>query len=90
MTKPKSKTKTAVRSTKRKPKSGVRSAPTSLKTTKPGTKHSRILAMLRSPGGATIAPLWPQRNGSSNRCADFSLLSFAKSSVLISHDHGPR
>src|SRR5467141_3210828 len=58
MTKPKSKTKTAVRSTKRKPKSGVRSAPTSLKTTaKPGTKHSRIVAMLRSPGGATIAAI---------------------------------
>jgi Protein of unknown function (DUF3489) len=58
MTKPKSKTKTAVRSTKRKPKSGVRSAPTSLKTTaKPGTKHTRIIAMLRSPGGATIAAI---------------------------------
>jgi hypothetical protein len=59
MTKPKSKAKTtAVRLTKRKPKAGVRSAPTSLKiTAKPGTKHSRIVAMLRSPGGATIATI---------------------------------
>jgi hypothetical protein len=61
MTKPKSKTKAAARSTAQKTsksKSGVRSAPTSLKTTaKPDTKHTRIVAMLRSPGGATIAAI---------------------------------
>jgi hypothetical protein len=61
MTKPKSKTKAAARATApttSKPKSGVRSAPTSLKTTaKPDTKHTRIVAMLRSPGGATIAAI---------------------------------
>jgi Protein of unknown function (DUF3489) len=61
MTKPKSKTKAAARATAlktSKPKSRVRSAPTSLKTTaKPDTKHTRIVAMLRSPGGATIAAI---------------------------------
>src|ERR1700682_3728432 len=61
MTKPKSKTKAAARSTAQKTsksKSRVRSAPTSLKTTaKPDTKHTRIVAMLRSPGGATIAAI---------------------------------
>ena len=61
MTKPKSKTNAAARSISRKtskPKSRVRSTPTSLKTTaKPDTKHTRIVAMLRSPGGATIAAI---------------------------------
>src|SRR6266403_1352294 len=61
MSKPKSKTRAAARSTSQKtskPKSRVRSAPTSLKTTaKPDTKHTRIVAMLRSPGGATIAAI---------------------------------
>jgi hypothetical protein len=61
MTKPKSKTKAAARATApttSKPKSRVRSAPTSLKTrAKPDTKHTRIVAMLRSPGGATIAAI---------------------------------
>src|SRR5467141_2199606 len=61
MTKTKSKTKAAARSTTRKtgkPKSRVRSTPASLKTTaKPDTKHTRIVAMLRSPSGATIAAL---------------------------------
>jgi Protein of unknown function (DUF3489) len=61
MTKAKSKTKAAARSTTRKtgePKSRVRSTPASLKTTaKPDTKHKRIVAMLRSPGGATIAAI---------------------------------
>ena len=61
MTKTKSKTKAAARSTTRKtgkPKSRVRSTPASLKTTaKPDTKHTRIVAMLRTPAGATIASL---------------------------------
>jgi hypothetical protein len=61
MTKTKSKTKAAARSTTRKtgkPKSRVRSTPTALKTpAKPDTKHARIVAMLRSPGGATIAAI---------------------------------
>ena len=60
MTKAKSKTKAAARSTTRKtgkPKSRVRSTSASLKTAKPDTKHTRIVAMLRSPGGATIAAI---------------------------------
>ncbi len=61
MTKAKSKTKATARSTMRKtakPKFGARSTPTSLKTaSKPDTKHTRIVAMLRSPGGATIAAI---------------------------------
>src|SRR6266850_808377 len=61
MTKAKSKPKAAARATKRKtdnPKSRVRSTPASLKTTaKPDTKHARIVAMLRSPSGATIAAI---------------------------------
>ena len=61
MTKPKSKTKAAARSTMRKTgkaKSRVRSTPGSLKTAaKPDTKNTRIVAMLRSPAGATIAAI---------------------------------
>ena len=61
MTKTKSKTKAAARATApraSKPKSRVPSALTSSKTTaKPDTKHTRIVAMLRSPGGATIAAI---------------------------------
>jgi Protein of unknown function (DUF3489) len=60
MTKTKSKTNAAARSTTRKagkPKSRVRSTPALTATTKPDTKHTRIVAMLRSPGGATIAAI---------------------------------
>ena len=61
MTKPESKTKAAARATApttSKPKSLARSTPASLKTTvKPDTKHTRIVAMLRSPVGATIAAI---------------------------------
>jgi hypothetical protein len=61
MTKPKSKTKTASRSAARKSgksKSRTRSAPTSSKSAaQSDTKHSRILAMLRAPAGATIAAI---------------------------------
>ena len=61
MTNPKSKPKAATRSAARKtskPKSRARSAPTS---SRPGagadTKHARIIAMLRTPAGATIAAI---------------------------------
>jgi hypothetical protein len=57
MTKSKSKPK-APHSTPRKtsrPKPRARSALASAKTAaRPNTKHARIIAMLRSPGGATI------------------------------------
>jgi hypothetical protein len=61
MTKPKSKPKTAARSTSRsitKSKARTRLAPSSLKTTtRPDTKHARIIAMLRAPTGTTIAAI---------------------------------
>jgi hypothetical protein len=60
MTKPKTKPKAATRSTARKtskPKPRVRSAPISKPATGPDTKHARIIAMLRTPAGATIASL---------------------------------
>src|ERR1700737_4555051 len=61
MTKPKSKPKAATRSRARKtskPKSRARSAPaSSTPATGPHTKHARIIAMLRTPAGATIASL---------------------------------
>jgi Protein of unknown function (DUF3489) len=61
MTKPKSKPKTATRPASRKtskPKSRLRSALVSSKlATGPHTKQDRIIAMLRTPAGATIASL---------------------------------
>ena len=61
MTKPKSKTKVATRSAEpkaRKNKSRTRSAAPALKAAgRPDTKHARIVAMLRTPGGATIAAI---------------------------------
>ena len=61
MTKLKSRSKTATRSTARKtskPKSRARSAPVSSKpATSSNTKQARIIAMLRTPAGATIASL---------------------------------
>src|SRR6266481_6391276 len=57
MTKPKSKPKAAISSASRN-KSRKRSAPASSKpVARPGTKHERIIAMLRTPAGATIASL---------------------------------
>jgi hypothetical protein len=61
MTKPKSKTKVATRSAARKiskGKSRTRSASVSSKSTvHPGTKHARIIAMLRTSTGTTIAAI---------------------------------
>jgi hypothetical protein len=61
MTKPKSKPKAAARSTARKtskPKPRARSAPASSRSAaRPDTKQDRIIAMLRTPAGATIASL---------------------------------
>ena len=59
--KPKSKSKASTRSASRttsKSKPRSRPAPSSSKTvTRPDTKHARILAMLRTPAGATIAAI---------------------------------
>src|SRR5258705_6885298 len=60
MTKPKSTTKAATRSASRnsKFKSRKRPAPASSKpAARPATKHARIIAMLRTPTGATIASI---------------------------------
>jgi hypothetical protein len=61
MTKPKSKSKSATRPASRKTsksKSRTRSVPASSKSAaRPDTKHDRIIAMLRTPAGATIASL---------------------------------
>jgi Protein of unknown function (DUF3489) len=61
MTKPKSKPKAATRSTARKtskPRPRARSAHASSKpATGPHTKHARIIAMLRTSAGATMASL---------------------------------
>jgi hypothetical protein len=59
MTKPKSKSKAATRSTARKtakPASHKRPA-SSKPAAGPNTKHARIIAMLRTPAGATIAAI---------------------------------
>jgi hypothetical protein len=61
MTKPKSKPKAATRSIARKtqrPKSRAHPAPASSRSAaRPATKHDRIIAMLRTPSGATIAAI---------------------------------
>jgi hypothetical protein len=60
MAKPKSKPKAAAaRSASRSTsKSGTRSARASSKSAaRPGTKHARIIAMLRTPAGTTIAAI---------------------------------
>jgi hypothetical protein len=61
MTKPKSRSKAATRSSARKtakPASRKRPAPASSRSAAgPDTKNARIIAMLRTPAGATIAAL---------------------------------
>jgi len=61
MTKPKTKPKAETRSTARKiakAASRKRTAPASFRSAaRPNTKHARIIAMLRTPAGATIATL---------------------------------
>jgi hypothetical protein len=61
MTKPKTKPNAATRRTVRKtakPASRKRSAPASSRSAAgPDTKHARIIAMLRTPAGATIAAI---------------------------------
>ena len=61
MTKSKPKTKAPTRAaapTTGKSKSRTRSVPSPAKpATRPGTKHARILAMLQSPAGTTIAAI---------------------------------
>ena len=61
MTKSKSKTRVTTRSATQKiskRKSRIRSAPASSKVAaRPDTKHARIIAMLRTPAGATIAAI---------------------------------
>ena len=61
MTKPKTRPKAATRSTARKtakPASRKRSVPASPgPAAKSGTKHARMIAILRSPAGATVAAL---------------------------------
>jgi hypothetical protein len=61
MTKPKSRSKAATRSSARKtakPASRKRPAPASSRSAAgPDTKHARIIAMLRTPAGATIAAI---------------------------------
>src|ERR1700688_26274 len=61
MTKPKSKPKGAIRSIARKTSKAIsrpRSAPTAARLAAgTDTKHARIIAMLRTPEGATIASL---------------------------------
>jgi hypothetical protein len=66
MTKPKSKPKAASRSTARKitkPAPRKRPAPASSKpAARTDTKHARIIAMLRTPAGATIAAIMTATN----------------------------
>ena len=57
MTKPKSKTKVATRSAARKISKGKPRARSTKSAARPGTKHARIIAMLRTPAGTTIATI---------------------------------
>jgi len=59
MTKPKSRSKAATRSTRKtvRPASRRSAAPAARSAARSDTKHARIIAMLRTPAGATIAAI---------------------------------
>ena len=57
MTKPKSKPKAAVRSTSRSTSKSRTRTSSSKTAMRPDTKHARIIAMLRTPAGTTIAAI---------------------------------
>jgi Protein of unknown function (DUF3489) len=57
MTKAKSKTKVATRSAARKISKGKSRAQSPTSPVRPDTKHARIIAMLRTPAGTTIAAI---------------------------------
>ena len=57
MNKPKSKTKAATRSTVRKISKGKPRARSTKSAVRSDSKHARIIAMLRAPGGTTIASI---------------------------------
>ena len=59
MSKPKSKAKAATRSTRKtaRPASRRSAPPVSRSAARSDTKHARIIAMLRTPAGATIAAI---------------------------------
>ena len=91
MTKPKSKPKAATRSIARKTgKSRAQSAHVLSKpATGPSTKHARIIAMLRTPAGTTIASLvtatgWQQHSVyTGKRFKNFDLLIRSKKRHLF-------
>jgi hypothetical protein len=57
MTKPKSKTKVATRSSARKISKGTSRGQSTKSPVRSNTKHARIIAMLRAPAGTTIAAI---------------------------------
>jgi hypothetical protein len=57
MNKPKSKTKVAIRSAARNISKGKPRARSTKSAVRSGTKHARIIAMLREPAGTTIASI---------------------------------
>src|SRR6476660_5127615 len=57
MTKPKSKPKAAARSTSRSTSKSRTRTSSSKTAMRPDTKHARIIAMLRTPAGTTIAAI---------------------------------
>jgi hypothetical protein len=83
MPKPKSKTKVATRSAARKISKGKSRPRSSKSAVRSDTKHARIIAMLRTPAGATIATIMIATDWQQHSCAAFLLGSSARSSVSI-------